>query len=626
MSESHQRRLSAILSADMVGYSRHMEQDEAGTVERLKADRAAVVDPAIRSHGGRLFYLAGDGALVEFPSVVEATQCAIDIQRAMVERNAARPDGTRAVFRIGVNLGDVIVDGDDLHGEGINVAARLQALAEPGGILLSEDVARQVEGKVSARIEFVDERALKNIERLVRTWHVVLDDTAQTRRDPTSTQRHRMLRHGVLVLSAVVLGLGAFLWVAPLSRDPEPAAPATSLEPVPDELSIAVLPFDNLSNDPEQEYFVDGMTEDIITDLSILGGLAVIARNSSFQYKGRPVDVRAVGRELGVRYVLEGSVRKVAGRIRVNAQLVATDSGTHLWAERFDEELTDIFVVQDRVIRRIVSALSIQLTPDQDEKLAAPATDNPEAYDEFLKGQSVFLRFTTDRYDEARRHFRRAIELDPNFARAYSALSVSYANEVLNGLAEDSDAALQQAMDMARTAVALDSSLPQAYFVLGYAHLFRREHPQAIEAVERAIELAPSYADAYLLLAFMYLHSGRVDAAFPLVEHGMRLNPNYPAEYLGIQAQAYYWQGNLERAVEQFRLTLERNPTYVLMQVMLVAALSAGDQVEEADWEAEELLALNPGFSVDGWIADRPFIDQTQAERLAEDLRRAGLD
>lgn len=620
-----QRRLAAILAADIVGYSRLIERDEVGTVDRMRADRNELIDPSVTKHGGHIVRLAGDGALLEFSSIVEATLCAIAIQQGMRERNAQRPMEDRVVFRMGVNIGDIIVEDDNLHGDGINVAARLESLCDPGSVLISEEAARQVEGKIDVTFEYIGERSVKNIERPVRVWQVkengLTTGTHQVRR-----RRRLVPRTWAVAALGLTLTAGAGLlgwWLI--------SAPHDSVGELGNELkadtkaTIAVLPFTNLSDDPEQEYFVDGVSEDIITDLSRIADLAVIARNSSFVYRDRSVDIRQVGRELGADYVLEGSVRKVANRIRVNAQLIDTSTGTHLWAERFDEEMFDVFAVQDRVIRRIVKALSVTLTPAADRMLASPYTTNAQAYDLFLRGQNLFLHFITERFDEARDLFRKAIELDPRFARAYSALAVTYVNEVLQGVAKNPKGNLQQSMDLARTATALDPNLPQAYFVLGYAHLFQFEFDRAIVAVDKALELAPSYADALMLLAFVYAHMDRAQESFPLIEQAMRLNPAYPAEYVAILGQANYYAGNFDKAVAYLEEALQRNPAIVSTRVRYIAALSAIGQDDEAEWQAQELLVLNPDFSVEEWVAERPLTNPDRAAQLAKHLRQAGL-
>ena len=608
----------------MVGYSGLIERDEVGTVERLKSDREALIDPTIKRHGGDIVRLAGDGALVEFSSVVNAVQCAIDIQRGLAQRNALRPQTQRSVFRIGVNLGDVIVEDDNLHGEGINIAARLESLAEPGGILLSEQVAQNVEGKIDATLAYQGERTVKNIVRPVRIWEVLLDTDGAATAAPPSRPRKRLIAWLAFAAMLVVAGIAATLiwlqpWV-PAGNQPDTGSATAESQP-----SIAVLPFDNLSDDPQQEYFADGIADDIITDLSTLGGLSVIARNSSFVYKDRTMDVRQIGTELGVTYILEGSVRKIADRVRINAQLIDASNGTHMWAERFDEQLVDIFAVQDRVIRRIVAALSLTLTPDEEKHLGQAATSNPEAYEQYLLGRNLFPQFTVDRYKEARAHFRRAIELDPRFARAYSALAATYANEVLQGVAEDRERSLQQALDLARTALAIDPALPQGQLVLGYTYLFQRQHQRAIEAERKAIELSPSYADAYVLLALIYVHEDRVEEAFPLIDKGMRLNPNYSAEFLVVLAYAHYWSGNIEASISALMEVLRRNPVYIAALVYYIAALGRANRLEEASWQVEELLLLAPNFTVDQWVADRPFSNARQSEQLAQDLKKAGL-
>ena len=453
-----QRRLAAILAADVAGYSRLMAADEGGTLAQLKANRREAVDPAIAGHRGRIVKLMGDGLLVDFASVVDAVECAAAVQRGMAARNAGLP--MRMVLRIGVHLGDVIVDDGDIFGDGVNVASRLEGLAQPGGIALSGDVRNAVRGKVELTFEDLGERRLKNIDTPVRLYRVPA-----------------------------------------VAFDPAAAWPdiADVLPSPPDKPSVVVLPFENMSGDPEQTYFSDGITEDLITDLSKVSGLFVIARNSAFIYKGRAVDLREVCRDLGVRYVLEGSVRKAGKRVRITAQLIDGGSGTHLWAERYDREWTDIFTIQDELTQQIVSALRIKLTADEGYRVRRRGTENIEAYDVFLRGRDLLQRRTWEGIVQSRPLLEKAIDLDPAFAAVYAGLAFGYALEYVNCWSEASSQALGTAFRLARQAVALDAAEPQARYAMAMAHLWRREHEPAIQEARTAIEQDPNFAPGFLI-------------------------------------------------------------------------------------------------------------------------------
>ena len=372
-----------------------MAADEAGTLSELNALRRDIIDPTIANHNGRIVKLIGDGALVEFASVVDAVECAVAIQQAMAQRNAHRPEDRRIVFRIGINVGDIIIEGDDIYGDGVNVAARLEGLAEPGGICISNSVREQVLNKVPISFADLGEKTVKNIERPIRVYYVVLNDTS--------------------VVTA-------------------PLVAATTVPAQAQRKSIAVLPFVNMSGDAEQEYFADGISEDIMTALSKISGLFVIARNSSFTFKGQAVHVADVGKKLGVRFVLEGSVRKAGNRVRITAQLIDAASAGHIWAERFDRELTDIFAVQDEVTKEIVAALALNLTSSEQQQLASDAPHNPEAYDFFLRGRELWHLQTRETNAEARATLHRAIELDPNFAPAYALLAIAHMRDYLKSM------------------------------------------------------------------------------------------------------------------------------------------------------------------------------------------------
>ncbi|NIQ39605.1 MAG: tetratricopeptide repeat protein, partial [Proteobacteria bacterium] len=443
------RKLTTILSADVKGYSRLMGDDEVATVETLSTYRE-VMATRIGERHGRVVDSPGDNLLAEFASVVDAVQCAVEIQRDLATRNADLPENRRMEFRIGVNLGDVIVEGDRIYGDGVNIAARMEGLAEGGGICISGTVFDQVENKLSVNYESLGERSVKNISKPVRIY--------QIRMKPENSSRE------------------ADKWLR-----------------FPDKPSIAVLPFVNMSGDPEQEYFSDGMTEDLITDLSKISGLFVIARNSVFTYKRKAVKVDQVGRDLGVRYVLEGSVRKAGGRVRISAQLIDTTTGGHLWAERYDRELQDIFALQDEVTQKIVTTLAVKLTQGEEDRLTRRDTDNLEAYDHILRGLDHYYRFSKDSILQAREMFEKAVDLDPDYALAHSRLGWTHLREWSFGWRQDPQS-LERAFELAQKAISLNDSLADAHELLGEVYLWQKRHDQAVEEMKKAIALGPNNA------------------------------------------------------------------------------------------------------------------------------------
>ncbi|MEE9602130.1 MAG: adenylate/guanylate cyclase domain-containing protein, partial [Thermoguttaceae bacterium] len=422
------RRLAAILAADVVGYSRLMGEDETGTLASLRAHREELIEPKVAAHEGRIVKLMGDGLLAEFPSAVEAVRCAAEVQRAMAERNADVPEEQQMQFRIGVNLGDVIDEGDDIYGDGVNVAARLEELAEPGGICLSSTVHIQVRNKVDVGFQDLGEKEVKNIAYPVHVFRVLLDPMDARSQAPGAHDKPWYRQWPALALGVAALAFlaSAGLWLFVRGPTIEPASIERMAFPLPDKPSIAVLPFSNMSEDQSQEYFADGMTEDLITDLSKISGLFVIARNSSFSYKGQQVKVRQVAEELGVRFVLEGSVRRSGDQVRINAQLIDATTGGHLWAERYDGSLADVFGLQDTVTERIVSALAVHLTVGEEARVSRRETDDVAAYDAFLQGWEHYRRRTPGEFAKAVGYFERAVELDQQYGRAYAALAIIY--------------------------------------------------------------------------------------------------------------------------------------------------------------------------------------------------------
>ena len=620
---SVERRLAAILSADVVGYSRLMAADEEATVARLREVRREFVDPKIAEHHGRIVKLMGDGALVTFASVVDAVRCAIDIQRGMAERDVDLPEDQRIRLRIGVNLGDVIIEGDDIYGDGVNIAARLESLADPGGIVISGTAFDHARNNAEGGFEYLGEQQVKNIPEPVRTYRVLLDPATAGTLATTTPRRRGLVRWAALAgVVLLLIALGAASWrfyLQPLLQE-RAFAEQTAL-PLPDKPSIAVLPFQNLSGDPDEDYFSDGMTDDLITDLSRISGLFVIARNSVFTYKGRPADVQEVARELGVRYVLEGSVRKAGNQVRINAQLIDASTGFHLWADRFDRELEDVFALQDEVTEQIVSALEVELTETERETLAHRYTDSLEAYDLFLRGWEQYWRYTEQGRLEARALFERAIELDPKFARAYANLAMTYTGQA-GGVSETS---LERAYELARTAIALDDSLPQVHWVMTDVQMFRRQYADALKSSTRTTELDPNYADAYAQKAWLLMYVGKPNEALEVLDKAMRLNPHYPFVYFNPLGESYFTLRRYEEAIDAFQDGLRRNPTAQRQRMFLAASYAEAGRLEDAEWEAAELLTLDPDFSLAQVPQVAPYRDPEPLNRLLNALRKAGL-
>jgi adenylate cyclase len=574
------RKLAAILAADVVGYSRLMEADEAGTLARLKALRAEFLNSKVTEYGGRIVKTTGDGTLIEFPSAVGAVQHAIEVQREMARRNAAQPQGLRIELRMGINLGDVIIDGDDIYGDGVNVAARLEGLAEPGGICVSDVVHRSVAGKVDARFDDMGAQALKNIKTPVQAFRVSLE--------------------------------GGNVKLRPM------------LTPA-DRPSIIVLPFANMSGDPEQEYFSDGISEDVITDLSKLPGLTVIARNSSFVYKGKHVNLQQVGRELGVRYVLEGSVRKSGNRIRVTAQLIDATTASHIWADRYDRELSDIFAVQDELTGNIVAAIAPALRRDAIDGKRRRPTDNLEAYELFLRGREQHWRVSRTGSVRARELFNAAIVLDPHFAAAYAFLGFGYLIEYINGWGKDPDASLAEALALAKKATQLDEKEPHGHFVLAGTHLWMRDLDRSRAEAERVLELDPNFALAHTELGMSSLYSGRPDDAIQEFERSLQLDPHHLERVAHSIAQAHYNAGRFEEAASWARRRIDINSETDSSRVLLAACYGQLGRHDDARAAWQGALRINPEYSLERRRRILPYKDPAVFERLVEGLRKAGI-
>ncbi len=614
-----QRRLAAILSADVKGYSRLMGEDEITTVRTLTAYRE-VMSALIREHRGRVVDAPGDNLLAEFASVVDAVECAVELQREFKSRNAELPTPRRLEFRIGINLGDVIVEGERIYGDGVNIAARVEGLAEPGGISISGTVYDQVKNKLALAYEPLGEHAVKNIREPVRVYRVRPEPQPPgTRPEVGKAAGRRSWRRATLLLGVVLLVVAAGVAVWSLSlRSRSPGAGVT------DKPSVAVLPFENMSGDAGQEYFSDGITEDLITGLSKLSGLFVIARNSVFAYKGKTLQPAQVSRELGVRYVLEGSVRKAGNRVRITAQLVDASTGYHVWAERYDRDLKDVFALQDEVTQKIVGVLAVKLTVPEKDRLGRAPTRNLEAYDAVLRGLEYHRRTTKEANAEARKMYARAVELDPGYAMAYAALGWTHLQAWQFQWSRDPET-LQRAFELAQQAIALDDSLAGPHGLLAQVYLWKKEHQRAIAQAERAVLLAPNDADGYETLAEVLAWSERADEAIGYIKQAMRLNPQYPFFYLWTLGHAYYLTERSDEAIATLKKLLERNPNFVAAHAFLAVLYGERGLEQEARSEAAAAARLNPQASLESLRQLVPYKNERDLERFLAAMRKWGL-
>ncbi|MCZ6863068.1 MAG: adenylate/guanylate cyclase domain-containing protein [Alphaproteobacteria bacterium] len=586
MSKGTQRRLAAVVSADMVGYSRLMEADETGTLAQIKTHRKEVIDPKIAEYGGRVVKLSGDGILIEFPSVVNAVQSMVAIQRAMAVRNAGVPADRRIVFRVGINLGDVIVEGDDIYGNGVNLAARLEALAEPGGVCISSTVRDHIEGKVKAAFEDAGEHEVKNITKPVHVWR----------------------------------------WANETGGPAGAGMPSQPL-PLPGKPSIAVLPFDNMSGDTEQDYFSDGVTEDIITELSRFRSLSVVARNSSFRYKGQSPNIQDISRELGVRYVLEGSVRKASERVRITAQLIDATSGSPVWADRYDGGLADIFELQDEITASVVGAIHPGIFKAEMDRVKRKRPDNLNAYDLYLRGWWNYFQLTRESISKARELHSKAIELDSGFAAAHTALAGAHFYEFARYWSDDPQRSLAEAIQAAQSAISLDANDAEPHWMVAISLIFERKYDLAFAEAERAVELNSNLAMAYCARSFVGAFGARPEDGIADALTALRLSSQDPFRFAFFNSLtlSQYAARNYEAAADAATKLTGVAPEHPFGYFNMAAACGQLGRSQEARHALRQGMQYHPDLSKEFIGATWPYKDAADLEHFVEGLHKAGL-
>jgi TolB-like protein/class 3 adenylate cyclase len=579
------RRLVAVFSADVEGYTRLMGTDEVGTLKGL-TERRAVLDSAIAEHRGRIANTAGDSVLAEFGSAVDAVQCAVDAQTTLAEANSHHPPDKRIHFRIGIHVGDVMVRGGDLFGDGVNIAARLQALAQPGSVCVSGATYEQVKKVLTLAFTDLGAHQVKNVEEPIRAY---------------------------------VVGR--------LGDAPTAAVRAESFKslPLPHKPSIAVLPFQNMSGDPEQEYFADGIAEDVLTTLSKIQELLVISRNSSFVFKGQARDIREIGRMLGARYVLEGSVRKAGNRVRLAAQLIDSLNGGHVWADRFEGDLDDVFALQDRITQDIVAAIEVRLTVGEEARVWRKRSGSPLAYEHYLKGRALYVNFAKHTHAQARGECERALAINPTFAPGLSLLGFTLTDQVRFGWAEDKATTYEAALECATQDLAADPNSFLAYNTVGYTRLFQRRHEDALVAGEKAIALGPNSADSYHIAGMIHGYAGDFRKAAQYEEQAQRLSPLSRNQSRVDEARARFHLGDLVAARDIASLVLIEKPRWLTAQTVLVASLWNLAKEDEARVTVGKILAYHPNLTASSWAQGLPYRRQKDLDALITPLRLAGL-
>ena len=607
--EKYKRKLAAVLSASAEGFGRLMGEDEAGILQTLKGHHQ-VMRSLVEKHQGRVVDTRGDSLLAEFASVVGALECAVEIQKELKGRNEELPKERRMPFRIGIHLGDVIEEEGKIYGDGVNIAALLDSLADGGGICVSRSAHDQVKNKLDVGYQDLGQRGAENVPETVRVYRVVLEPDPKWKMIVKFWSRMKQWQKVTLTLAVALLQVGGGLVVKKyLDRPPSPPVATASIQkvalPLPDKPSIAVLPFENMTGDPKQEYFADGFTEQIITSLSKIPALFVISRNSTFTYKGKPVKVQQVGEELGVRYVLEGSVQKSSDRIRINVQLIDAISGQHVWAQSYDRDLKDIFGLQDEVILKIASAMSVNLTAGEQARAWAEGTKNLEAYLKVMQGREYRYKGNRESIALARRMAEEAIALDPKYAEAYVLLGVTYYLEVFQGTSRPKDV-IPKATELIQKALALNGSLAEARSRLGVLYTWSGRYDEGIAEAERGVELDPNSGQANFNLALVLRWAGKSKEAIPVLQKAIRLEPMAPENYNRQLALDYFQTGDCKEAIAMCVKGLKRQPDHLVSRIIMAAVYGSCGKEKEALKEGTEVLRINPKFNVESYMRNIP--------------------
>jgi adenylate cyclase len=624
--ERAKRKLSGILSADAVGYSRLMQEDEASTIRTLE-DSKKLMNELIRQFKGRVVDAPGDNLLAEFNSVVDATECAVKIQKELKAKNAELPDNRKMQFRIGVNLGDVVEEADRIYGDGVNIAARIEGLAEPGGICISRIAFDQVKNKLKFGYEYLGEHSVKNIEEPVRVYKVLIEpeDAGKLIGEKPKTSERKWI-WSTIVVAAILMTLAGYLMYQKMSAPKyEPASIDRMSYPLPSEPSIAVLPFDNMSGDPEQEFFSDGITEQIITSLSNVPFLFVIARNSTFVYKNKPVKIQQIAEELGVQYILEGSVQKIDDHLRITTQLIDAMTGHSLWAERYDRKFTDIFLLYDEITMKIIAELQVELSATDLGRVSSIKTENLRAYEKYLKGYTHLWNRTVGDTLEARKLALEAIELDTKYGAAYRLLAVTYIDEIYLHRVKSRTENLEKAEQFIQKSVEYSGYDYHTHEILSGLYYLKRQFDKAIAEGQKAVELNPNSAHSNFIYGMVLRLTTRYDEAIPVLKKALRLNPVKPVNYLNQLAFAYFNTKQYKRAISLWEQAIERKPEYYYGHMGLTAAYQITGKEDKANLSAAELLRVRPNFSVS--ILEKRAVSSDREGNLIffEALRKAGL-
>jgi adenylate cyclase len=602
---TYSRTLAAVLAADIAGYSRLMQQDEDTTMAAWWSYRREIVDPAVAANLGRIVKLTGDGFLVEFSSVAAAVTAAVRIQAEIAQRLVDVPTQDRVEFRIGINLGDILKDDKDIYGDGVDLAARIEALAEPGGVWVSSSVYEQVRNRAEFALEDAGAHSVKNITQPIQTWRVKMDHQVAEAKPKTESAVGEMA------------GAGKVPGVVFRSSQQQGKLAETSARP-----SIVVLPFNNLGNDPEQDYFADGMTEDLITELSRFQELLVIARNTAFTYKNRQVKTQEIAHELNIRYVLEGSVRRAGNRVRIAAQLVDAATGHHIWAERFDRQLEDVFAVQDEVVQKIVAMMSGKLVETERNRARTMDSDGAAAYDLVLKGREFWQKFTAEDNRAARELYQQALELDPTYGRACASIAWTYLMEASERWTDDPQASLTKALEAARKGVQIMPDNHSNHGALGQVYLANHMHREAIEAYRRTIALNPNDPDGYMLYGRALAYNGEFEEAAKQMAIGREMIETPPSWYLWFDGTINFLTYNYEAAIEAMRAS--QSPGAGTLRWLAICYAMAG-QTEEATAAANEYLRRQPNFDFEFQLSTEPFAREEDRNHYIEAMTKAGL-